>query len=106
MTDRLILISEVHEPALLQPLAVLLLGVLDGLHDAHQRDVGAGRGRRAATYTDQRSPLRGVGGDRGAVVADGTTLVKVALKSLYNRSFIRLGGTKTKTFSFLDIENK
>lgn len=41
-TYSFILVSEVHEPALLEPLPLPFLGVLDGLHDTHERDVGAG----------------------------------------------------------------
>lgn len=55
-----------HQPALLEPLSVALLGVLHRLHDAHQRDVGAGRRRRAATLTHQTSLPRKTGSVGGA----------------------------------------
>lgn len=71
-THRLIFVSEVHQPALLEPLSVALLGVLHRLHDAHEGDVRAGGGRRAAKL--QRSAptvLAGTRGREGVVVVGG-----------------------------------
>lgn len=58
-TNSFVLIREVYEPSLLEPLSVPLLGVFDGLHDAHEWYVGAGRGGRAVTCTRVRSTRTG-----------------------------------------------